>query len=193
MCIRDRIQDFLARYPAIKVSLLIDDGRGDLIAENLDLSVRIAPRLKDSNQIAYKITLVPQVVVATRDYLARHGRPEKPQDLERHNCLVHNLKAPTGQWSFTDAQSNTHVVRVAGSFNSNLGEALMNMTCLLYTSQRMSQELGQPMVVENKGGAGGAIGAAEAARAAPDGYTLSIATVSTMAVNPACRPNDRCV
>jgi len=57
-------------------------------------------------------------------------------------------------------------------------------------TQRMSEELGQPMVVENKGGAGGAIGAAEAARAQPDGYTLSIATVSTMAVNPACRPND---
>ena len=55
---------------------------------------------------------------------------------------------------------------------------------------RMSQELGQPMVVENKAGAGGAIGATEAARAEPDGYTLSIATVSTMAVNSACRPDD---
>ena len=57
-------------------------------------------------------------------------------------------------------------------------------------TQRMSQELGQAMVIENKGGAGGAVGAAEAARAAPDGYVLSIATVSTMAVNPACRPTD---
>jgi len=57
-------------------------------------------------------------------------------------------------------------------------------------TQRMSQELGQPLVIENKGGAGGAIGAAEGAKAAPDGYVLSIATVSTMAVNPACRPND---
>jgi len=57
-------------------------------------------------------------------------------------------------------------------------------------TQRMAQELGQPLVVENKGGAGGAIGASEAARAAPDGYVLSIATVSTMAVNSACRPND---
>src|SRR5690606_23271413 len=57
-------------------------------------------------------------------------------------------------------------------------------------TQRMGQELGQTMVVENKGGAGGAIGAAEGARANPDGYTLSIATVSTLAVNPACRPDD---
>ena len=57
-------------------------------------------------------------------------------------------------------------------------------------AQEMSQVLGQPLVIENKGGAGGAIGAQEAARAKPDGYTLSIATVSTMAVNKACRPDD---
>ncbi len=56
--------------------------------------------------------------------------------------------------------------------------------------QEMSKIIGKSMVIENKAGAGGAIGAAEAARAKPDGYTLSIATVSTMAVNPACRPDD---
>ena len=57
-------------------------------------------------------------------------------------------------------------------------------------TQRMAKELGQPLIIENRAGAGGAIGAAEAAKAAPDGYTLSIATVSTMAVNSACRPKD---
>jgi len=57
-------------------------------------------------------------------------------------------------------------------------------------TQQMSKIMGTPFVVENKGGAGGAIGAQEAARAKPDGYTLSIATVSTLAVNPACRPKD---
>ena len=48
----------------------------------------------------------------------------------------------------------------------------------------MARELGQPLVVDNRGGAGGAIGAKAIADAAPDGYSLGIATISTHVVNP---------
>lgn len=50
----------------------------------------------------------------------------------------------------------------------------------------LSRTLNNPIVVENKAGAGGAIGSTQVARAAPDGYTLGVAAVSTHVVSPAC-------
>jgi tripartite-type tricarboxylate transporter receptor subunit TctC len=51
-------------------------------------------------------------------------------------------------------------------------------------AQKLGERLGQTIVVENRGGAGGTIGTDAAAKAAPDGYTLTLGTTSTMAVAP---------
>ena len=56
-------------------------------------------------------------------------------------------------------------------------------------ADRLSRELGVPVVVENKGGAGGTMGSVYVAKARPDGYTLIVTSQSTHVVNPAVNPN----
>ena len=113
---------FTRRYPDIEVTLVHDDGRADLIAEALDLSIRIAPSLQDASYIAQSLLKSPQVVVAAPSYLKAHGRPLTVADLQRHNCLVHIIKSGAGVWKF--AGDPPQEFRVRGSIRSNLGDAL---------------------------------------------------------------------
>ncbi len=56
---------------------------------------------------------------------------------------------------------------------------------------KMTPLMGQPVIVENRGGAGGSIGAAEIAKAAPDGYTIGMGSVSTMGTNIVAYKNNK--
>ena len=56
-------------------------------------------------------------------------------------------------------------------------------------AEKMSRTLGQQIVIENKGGAGGSIATRQIAKAAPDGYTLGLGGTGTLAINPTLYPN----
>lgn len=123
------VTSFSAMHPDIQFAMHLDDGRVDIAGEGLDLSVRIAPSLKDTSLVAQKLGSVPQLLVAAPAYLAARGKPQTPDDLVKHDCLVHALKSPTNFWTFTGA-SGKKSVRVSGTMRSNFGEPLRHAALL---------------------------------------------------------------
>lgn len=128
---------FSQAQPDIQFALHLDDGRVDIAGEGLDLSLRIAPTLKDTSLVAVKLGSVPQLLVAAQSYLSARGKPQTPADLVHHDCLVHALKAPTNFWAFTGpnnvikgAAKAKHSVRVSGSMRANFGEPLRHAALL---------------------------------------------------------------
>lgn len=74
---------FLARHPGLAVHLGEGERLVDLLREGVDCVVRGGP-LPDSDMIARPLCLLPEITVASPDYLARHGTPRHPDDLEGH-------------------------------------------------------------------------------------------------------------
>lgn len=122
------VAQFSSRYPDIEVTVVLDDGRADLLAEALDLSIRIAPQMEDAGYIAFPLMKAPQVLVAAPEYLRRAGTPKSVRELQKHNCLVHTTKSGSGIWRF--ASEPAAEVRVRGTIRSNIGEALKKAALL---------------------------------------------------------------
>lgn len=93
------LPDFLARYPRITFDFLVTNRSVDLIADNIDIALRVG-RLDNSALVASKIVDLTQVVCASPKYLARHGRPVHPSDLARHACLTLSHFPGANRWPF---------------------------------------------------------------------------------------------
>jgi DNA-binding transcriptional LysR family regulator len=122
------ITEFTRLYPDIEVTICLDDGRADLVAEALDLSVRILSQLQDASYVAYPLMSVPQVLVAAPSYLRRHGTPRTIDELSSHSCLIHTLKSANGIWRF--GGDDPRDIRIRGPVRSNIGDALKEAVLL---------------------------------------------------------------
>ncbi|MCM5682186.1 LysR family transcriptional regulator [Schlegelella sp. S2-27] len=82
----------LQQYPELRIDLLLEDRFVDPIEERFDLMVRIGHTLPP-DLVARELATWPRYIVASPDYLQRHGRPRRPQDLVRHPFLRYLLGA----------------------------------------------------------------------------------------------------
>jgi DNA-binding transcriptional LysR family regulator len=118
------VSAYAALHPQVKIDLVLNDRQVDLIEEGYDVAIRIAT-LTDSGLIARRLAPINMALCASPDYLSRHGSPETPADLTRHNCLLYTYVATPGEWSFTHPDGTQTTIRVAGSISANNGDALL--------------------------------------------------------------------
>jgi len=116
------IADFMDRYRELKVELTLTDRLIDPLEEGVDVTVRIGA-MADSSLIARRISTARVVVVASPDYLARHGTPERPGDLIDHKCLHYGHSITVPRWALTENGAPV-TVPVSACLSSNNGDTL---------------------------------------------------------------------
>jgi LysR family transcriptional regulator for bpeEF and oprC len=108
------------RYPEISLEVAVSERHVDLVSENIDLAIR-AGDMRDGSALAQRIGQVSLLTVASSAYLERHGEPDAPRDLARHDAIVFVSRGSRRAWRFRDA-SAVHPARP--SFFSSNGEEI---------------------------------------------------------------------
>jgi DNA-binding transcriptional LysR family regulator len=115
------ISTYLKRYPEVSGELRLSDLIINLVEDGVDCAVRIG-HLADSSLVARNIGDMRRIVVASPDYLARHGEPKKPTAITSHQTIQFGATAAAPEWRFVE---NGQDIRVACTprFTTNSSDA----------------------------------------------------------------------
>jgi DNA-binding transcriptional LysR family regulator len=127
--IEPHMAEFLARYPKLRLELVIDDGFSNIVAARLDAGIRLGESLQE-HMVAVSITPpLEMAIVGSPEYLDHHGVPETPSDLMKHNCLSYRFTSSgtIDHWSFTtpDHEARTVVYEPQGNAIFNDDETML--------------------------------------------------------------------
>jgi DNA-binding transcriptional LysR family regulator len=146
------IAAFLAAFPDIDVKLALSDSLLNLSKSEVDLALRIGD-LGDSSLVAVPVGSVRRVTCASPAYLARRGRPGRPEDLRDHACVTFDNLASPELWRFA-AGDGSVVVPVRSCLTVTTAEAALagavaglGLTRLLSYQIAEAREAGQLALV----------------------------------------------
>ena len=123
-CVVPHMAEFRALYPEIKLELSSNDQITDLIEHRTDVAIRIGA-LSDSTLHARALSSSPLYVMASPDYLARHGTPHKPEDLAAHSLVGFAQYEQGNSWPLRHATGNS--LQIAPSISASSGETLRQL------------------------------------------------------------------
>ncbi len=114
------MSEFLQKYPQIQLEMHLSERDVNLIVEGFDVAI-CAHTLDDSSLVARPLFESRLVLVATTSYIHKFGKPDKPDELKRHNCIRHTQTKNLDSWNFT-FNGIDESVAVSGSLRSNSAE-----------------------------------------------------------------------
>jgi len=103
------------KYPSLSVELILTDAYIDLIEERIDIAVRLGV-LQDSSYIARQVKTLEFYICASPEYIARHGRPDSPDEIKDHNCLLFPRAGHNLNWSFKSEEGTTVEIPIRGKY-----------------------------------------------------------------------------
>ena len=115
-----RIAAFTAKHPELRIHLLLDDRRQDLVREAVDVAIRLG-QLIDSSATAKLIAKIPRVIVAAPTYLEQAGTPAWPMDLAKHRIVAGSAAAVPSAWAF-ELRGEKLTVDLQPHFSTNENE-----------------------------------------------------------------------
>lgn len=119
-----RLSRFTDKHPALRVQFALTDERQDLVAEAMDVAVRVGPLADSTEAVAKKVGSIRRVVVASPQYLKRAGKPRTPDDLQGHSLIVGTAARTSEAWTFR-RENQAIVVDIDGRFIVNGNEAVV--------------------------------------------------------------------
>jgi len=112
---------YLQRYPEVAAELRLEDRVVNLVEDGIDLAVRIGI-LADSSLVARHVGEMRRIVVASPDYLKRHGEPKTPAEIAGHQTIQFGANAVTREWRFADGGREFRL-EIAPRFACNVADA----------------------------------------------------------------------
>ncbi|WP_158744755.1 LysR family transcriptional regulator [Acidisphaera sp. L21] len=117
-----RMPRLLERYPELSIELRMSDTLTDLVADGIDLAVRVT-QVQDSSLVARKIGSSRRIAVASEACIAAYGEPRHPSDLDHLPCIIFTGSNTPGEWQFEGAEGSV-TVHVTGRFRTDNGEGV---------------------------------------------------------------------
>lgn len=119
--------EFQNRFPKLGVDLVLSDERLDLVAERIDLALRLGPAVT-GDVVAARAAHTRYRVCASPDLISRLGSPAGPEDLSRYDCIVFTLPEFRTNWLFRDAGGRISTVAVSSKLAISNALALRSAT-----------------------------------------------------------------